>query len=271
MDLEDFHNDIIVKAQRGLSLSNSALCEKADISPQALQEAKSNAFDEATLRKIAVPLKLNPDALVASARKSWKPQKIEIAGLKQFPSQYTPEGGLVNAYLIWDPQTNEGIIADTGMDATDLINTLTKLKITPKYLLLTHSHGDHIAELQKIQKSFPNLKTLISKEELIPHTEPIEPGAQLQVGKLTISTRNTSGHSPGGLTYLIQGLAKPIAVVGDALFAGSMGGASPSTYQDALTHNQQEILSLPQETILCPGHGPMTTVAEEKEHNPFFS
>ena len=69
---------------------------------------------------------------------------------------------------------------------------------------------------------------------------------------------------------MIAGLARPVAVVGDALFAGSMGGGMVS-YEDALGTNRKEIFSLPENTILCPGHGPMTSVAEEKEHNPFFA
>ena len=58
--------------------------------------------------------------------------------------------------------------------------------------------------------------------------------------------------------------------MGDSLFAGSMGGGNVS-YQDALQNNLEKILTLPDETIICPGHGPMTTVGEEKEHNPFFA
>src|SRR5437867_1453712 len=82
--------------------------------------------------------------------------------------------------------------------------------------------------------------------------------------------RRTWGHSPGGMTYVVTGLARLIAIVGDSLFAGSMGGGNVS-YQDALRNNLEKILTLPDETIICPGHGPMTTVGEEKQHNPFFA
>ena len=64
-------------------------------------------------------------------------------------------------------------------------------------------------------------------------------------------------------------LLDPLAVVGDALFAGSMGGGMVS-YQDALRTNREKIMTLPDETIICPGHGPMSTIAEEKQNNPFF-
>ena len=71
------------------------------------------------------------------------------------------------------------------------------------------------------------------------------------------------------MTYFVTGLARPVAIVGDSLFAGSMGGGNVS-YADAIQNNLDKILTLPDETIICPGHGPMTSVGEEKAHNPFF-
>ena len=68
---------------------------------------------------------------------------------------------------------------------------------------------------------------------------------------------------------MVSGLSQLVAVVGDAMFAGSMGGGGVS-YADALRTNRAEILTLPDETILCPGHGPLSTVGEQKAHNPFF-
>jgi len=85
-----------------------------------------------------------------------------------------------------------------------------------------------------------------------------------------VKSYTTSGHSVGGTTYLIEGLERPIAVVGDAMFAGSMGGGMVS-FPDAWKNNREKILTLPDETILCPGHGPMTSVGEEKRNNPFFA
>ncbi len=91
-----------------------------------------------------------------------------------------------------------------------------------------------------------------------------------RVGKIDIEARLTWGHSPGGMTFVATGLARPVAIVGDSLFAGSMGGGTVS-YKDALRNNLEKILTLPDETIICPGHGPMTSVGEEKKHNPFFA
>ena len=93
---------------------------------------------------------------------------------------------------------------------------------------------------------------------------------RFELGGLRIDLLQTSGHSVGGITYWVRGLQRPVAIVGDAIFAGSMGGGMVS-YEDALRNNREKILALPEETVLCPGHGPLTTVGEERQHNPFFA
>jgi glyoxylase-like metal-dependent hydrolase (beta-lactamase superfamily II) len=94
-------------------------------------------------------------------------------------------------------------------------------------------------------------------------------GQTFQVGRLTIEPRSTTGHTKGGTSYYVTGLAKPVVVVGDALFAASMGNGNVS-YRDALSNNRKQIFTLPEETIICPGHGPLTTVGLEKRNNPFY-
>ncbi len=94
----------------------------------------------------------------------------------------------------------------------------------------------------------------------------------LHLGSLRITNRETPGHADDGITYIIgnwSGDAPAVAIVGDAIFAGSMGGAAQ---HGALAKQKvrEQILALPPDTLICPGHGPLTTVAEEKAHNPFF-
>ena len=114
-----------------------------------------------------------------------------------------------------------------------------------------------------------NPKVFVHKLERLDGCEPVEGGFQLTMDSLLLLAKHTHGHSVGGLTYVIDGLEKPVAVVGDAIFAGSMGGGMIS-YTDALRTNRDKIMTLPEATILCPGHGPMTSVGEEKQNNPFF-
>jgi hydroxyacylglutathione hydrolase len=135
--------------------------------------------------------------------------------------------------------------------------------------LLTHAHPDHVADLPRLREE-TGAEVFAPARELVPGAERIEEGKHFHLGKIDIEARLTWGHSPGGMTFVCTGLARPIAIVGDSMFAGSMGGGSVS-YKDAVQNNLEKILTLPDEAIICPGHGPMTTVVEEKRHNPFFS
>ena len=136
-------------------------------------------------------------------------------------------------------------------------------------LFITHAHVDHVNALEGIRRAWPKIKTFIHKNEVFEGPQEFEEGMEFEIGTLKVETRKTSGHSPGGTTYVVWGLERPIAIVGDALFAGSIGGAAHH-YLEALKNNRAKIFSLPEETIVCPGHGPLTTVGEEKAHNPFF-
>src|SRR5207248_54602 len=140
--------------------------------------------------------------------------------------------------------------------------------LTIKLILLTHTHVDHIADLPRL-KAVTGARVYVPRLEALEGADPFSEGRIFQAGRLEIESRQTSGHSVGGMTYVVSGLATLVAVVGDALFAGSMGGGAVS-YTDALRNNRNKILALPNETILCPGHGPLTTAGEEKLHNPFF-
>jgi hydroxyacylglutathione hydrolase len=175
----------------------------------------------------------------------------------------------VNAYLVWDPASLEAVAFDTGSDASGQLALIAAKKLHLSMILLTHTHGDHILDLDRLKEK-TGAPAYVCKREPLDGVELFDAGRQFEAGALRIETRQTWGHSPGGVTYVISGLSRPVAVVGDAVFAGSMGGGGIS-YSDALRTNREEILTLPNETILCPGHGPLTTVGEQKIHNPFFA
>jgi hydroxyacylglutathione hydrolase len=266
--LEDNYNDIIGKAQRGLGLSDEQLAKKTDVSVADLTRAKDGQFDEAIARKLAPALNLGPEALVASGKKSWYPNDPgEVPGLACFN---TPYGDItVNSYLVWDPGTSQGIYFDTGATSAEMVKFARERNIRIQLILLTHTHPDHIADLAALKK-ITDAAAFVCKLEAIDGAESFEAGKKFTVGTLQIETRQTSGHSRGGITYVVSGLPRRIAVAGDSIFAGSMGGGNVS-YADALRNNREQILTLPSDTILCPGHGPLSTVGEEKEHNPFFA
>jgi glyoxylase-like metal-dependent hydrolase (beta-lactamase superfamily II) len=270
--LEDFCEDILGKAQRGLALSDDALAAQAGVSHADLITAHAGHGADATLAKLAPVLGLHAPSLIASAHKSWHPDLPTLPTLAQFNTRWSSHGGiLVNNYAVWDPASKKTAIFDTGGDASPLLALIKQLSLRVELILLTHTHGDHVNRLSVLQATLGRPRTCVCTREPLPNTDLIDAGATFALGPLKISTRATHGHSVGGLTYVIHGLAQPVAVVGDALFAGSMGGTrAPGAWPIALQNNRDQILSLPHDTILCPGHGPLTTVAQEKAHNPFF-
>lgn len=266
--LEDNFADIVGKAQRGLVLSDSLVASRAGLAAEAVQSLREGNFDADTARLVAPVLGLNPRALVEIGQNAYAPAAIgPFEGVAQFNTKF--DDMTVNAYLAWDPVTKEAAAFDTGGDCTPIIERLLSLGLTLRYIFLTHTHGDHIFDFDRL-RHHTGAPAFVSSREPLQGAESIEPGREFSLGHLRIGTRLTWGHSRGGMTFVIAGLGRPVAVVGDAVFAGSMGGGTVS-YKDALLTNREEIFSLPDETILCPGHGPMTSVAEEKVHNPFFA
>ncbi len=265
--LEDDFNDILQKAMNGLRLTDQEVGRRAGVSPEIVRSLCQGRLDETSLPKLAPVLGLDPQALLRSALKLYKPRPVQVEGLEMVTSSY--RGAMtVNAFLVRDPASGRGAIFDTGTDALAILDRIEAGGWSPEVLFLTHTHPDHIAELDSLCRRL-GIPVRSSSREPLPGSVSFNPGASFRIGDLTVEARSTWGHSAGGTTYVIRGLEIPVAVVGDALFAGSMGGGMVS-YADALRTNREEIFTLPEESVLCPGHGPMTTVGEEKRHNPFF-
>jgi glyoxylase-like metal-dependent hydrolase (beta-lactamase superfamily II) len=264
--LEDTVNDILGKAQRGRQWSDPALAQAAGLSAEDLGRVRAGTADEEALRKLAAALGLCPEAVVASARQRWYPEAVSLDGLRQFNTPY--EDMTVNSYLVWDPSTGRAAAFDTGATCAPMLDAIRQRGLRIEVILLTHTHADHIADLERLQRE-TGAPAWVSRLEPVPGAEPFDAGRNWTVGALRIESRQTWGHSRGGITYVVNGLARPVAVVGDALFAGSMGGGGVS-YADALATNRQHIFSLPDAAVVCPGHGPLTSVGEEKHHNPFY-
>jgi len=266
--LEDTFADIIGKAQRGLGLSDNDLENHAGITESDLIVLKEGKFDPFVIRSLAPLLGLNVEALVALGAGTYKPAPVALRGLECFN---TPFGDMrVNSYLVWDEATKEAAAFDTGADATPMLDFLGAHGLALNSLFLTHTHGDHILELDRLVEKTGAAAFVGNREPVLEGAEPFEAGKQFLIGGLTVGTRLTWGHAQGGITYVVQGLEKSVAIVGDAVFAGSMGGGGVS-YADALRTNGKEIMSLPDETILACGHGPLTTVGEQKKSNPFLA
>ncbi|NNC87032.1 MAG: MBL fold metallo-hydrolase [Akkermansiaceae bacterium] len=265
--LEDNFEDILGKALRGTGIADEVLSFLTAVPEETIAKLKDGELDEAALRKVASPLGLDAGTLVERARNSWRPDPVEIDGLRQFNTAY--DDMMVNAYLVWDPASREAAMFDTGTDASGALALVDELGLKLTALYLTHTHIDHILDREAILAHSPGLPVLVNSLESPGEATRFQTGEAFSIGTLRVSTRLTKGHSPGGTTYVIHGLERPVAIVGDALFAQSMGGGMIS-YQDALATNRSEIFTLSDDTVVCPGHGPMTSVGEERAHNPFF-
>jgi hydroxyacylglutathione hydrolase len=268
--LEDNFNDVINKAQRGLKISDADLMARAEVSAADLAAVQSGKPIDAVIRRLARHLRLSPDALETLAHKRWYPQIPDFP--KGFAAFNTAFGDMtVNSYLIWDPRDRAAAAFDTGADCQAMLDLIQSERLSLRYLFLTHTHPDHIADLDTLART-------TKAEVWTSALEPVDyPGAKtfpenvhFHVGSLAIKTLLTSGHSPGMTSYYVTGLSWPLAVVGDALFASSMGG-SATHFAEQFRHNKEKLLTLPRDTVIAPGHGPLTTLAQEKQHNPFLA
>lgn len=266
--LEDLFNDVVSKSMRGLGLTDATLAAQAGVTAEQIAEVKAGKVDEAVLSRIAPHLQLHGPSLVTMAHGAWRPADVVLPGLAQFNTTY--HDMTVNAYLVWDEATKHAVAFDTGADAQPILDFVREHGLNLSLIFVTHTHPDHILDLAKLSGDGAVTVFVHEKEPCAgARTFALGTTEGWETGGLKIEPRSTWGHSKGGITYVVTGLARPVAVVGDALFASSMGGGMVS-YPDALATNRREIFSLPDATVICPGHGPLTTVGEEKSHNPFY-
>ncbi len=265
--LEDEFNDVLAKTLKGLDIAPRLLAEQTGLEADCLKAVLGGEFDGEIVRRAAGPLRLGAEALLRLGRREWKPKPA--GPLPGFAMANTVFGDMtVNAYVAWDVDSREALVFDSGADAGPLLEVIHKEKLRVVEILLTHTHRDHVADLDRLVGETGVTPRAHTKEDFS-GAEPFREGERFAAGKLSVETRATTGHARGGVTFVISGLARRVAVVGDAVFAGSMGGGMVS-FEEALRTNRQAIFTLPDDTILAPGHGPLTTVGEEKANNPFF-
>ena len=268
--LEDNFSDVIGKAQRGMGITDAELCKRSEVELGDLEAVKDGKVIDPVIRRVARHLRLGPNALEELAHKRWYPEvPVFPHGFAIFNTAY---GDMrVNSYLVWDARGRNAVAFDTGGDCTEMLDVIGTEKLRLEMILVTHTHEDHVADLRKLVKA-------TSAEVWASEREPVDfPGAKtfkenehFHLGGIAIKTLSTWGHARGQTTFYVTGLSYPLAVVGDSLFASSMGG-SRDHYADQYKNDVEKILSLPRGTVLACGHGPLTTVGQEKRHNPFFT
>jgi len=191
-----------------------------------------------------------------------------------------------NCYIVWDDLKSEGVIIDPGDDADIILKTVEKLNINIKYILATHGHFDHVGAVLVIKKRL-KLEFLAHEGDLffikdgenaalrwgIKIDQPPNPdrfikdGEVIKFGRYNFKVIHTPGHSPGGVSFLYN----KIIFSGDTLFQGSIGRTDfrKGSLEELENSIKKRLYVLPDETVVYTGHGPITTIGEEKRFNPF--
>ncbi len=250
----------IAAAAAGLTESEFAALEESGIT--------GKQFNLAQLGRV---LGLNKEKLEAIAA-GWVPRRQNLARWRRLEVVSSTAGSnTVNCYLIWDEPSAEAALFDAGWDARPIFDVIESHRLKLKHIFITHMHNDHVAALSQIQRGFPQSQLHSGLGLPEAGAWPCA-GAAIELGRLRIGIRPTPGHADEAVSYIVENWpdnAPPVAIVGDAIFAGSIGWGFGSWELGRRTVAEQ-ILTLPDDTLICPGHGPPTTVAEEKSHNPFF-
>lgn len=274
MQLEDHLGDILRKGRAASEITAAAAATAAGISESALADVEKTGgvsghkINFAALGKL---LNLNPQKLEGIAQ-GWLPAAKDLSVWRELRVFTTANDDLtVNCYLVWDEVTRDAALFDTGLDARPVLDCIAENNLQLRHIFITHSHWDHVEALPKLREAWPKAR-VHSGSKNAPVDQRNKFNEIIHLGGLRVTHRETPGHAEDGVTYLIgnwQEDGPHVAIVGDTIFAGSMGRGNDS-WDLARQKVREQILSLPAETLLCPGHGPLTTVAEEKEHNPFF-
>lgn len=194
-----------------------------------------------------------------------------------------------NCSVIGDEQTHEAMVIDPGDQIEDILNILAAENLTLKQIVITHAHIDHVGGAMKLkaatgapilmnQKDEALLKMLdlqaawigMKPPGVVQINEPLADGRVLQVGAVSTTVIHTPGHTEGSICLFFP--EQKTLVAGDTLFAGSIGRTDlpGGSYEKIMRSLHNQVLQLPDDTQVVPGHGPVTTIGEERETNPFL-
>lgn len=267
-NLEDNLQDIITKACTIKDVDLEKVAEESGLNYDELSSllVEGNLKSEANYKAIGRILGLSP-AKLKNIAEGWHPEPINLDywNAKQF---LTINLFPVNCYLLWDDKSHEAAMFDTGFDARESIPFILKKELRLKYVFITHTHIDHCNAAREFRSKFPMAICINAPDGI-----KIRNGMEFALGSLRIKVIHIPTHSVDSFAYLVEGFPDnlpPVVFTGDIIFAGSIGKISYAEGKFYLPMIKDRILSLPLKTVICPGHGPLTTVEEELKNNPFF-
>jgi hydroxyacylglutathione hydrolase len=194
-----------------------------------------------------------------------------------------------NCSIIGDETTHEAMVIDPGDDIEDVLAIVRQNKLEVKQIVITHAHIDHVGGAMKLraatgapillnQNDYALLKMLDVQASWLGMAAPadvtieasIADGESLQAGSLKANVIHTPGHTEGSVCLYFP--AEKLLIAGDTLFARSIGRTDlPGGSFEKIIHSlKNRVMALPDETVVIPGHGPRTTIGEEREENPFL-
>lgn len=172
----------------------------------------------------------------------------------------------INGYLFYDRISREAAFVDPGGYTPEISEFIEKHRIKLRYLLITHGHWDHIEGYEQFKELFQP-ESYAGLDEYPAADNLATDNMKIPLGDLEITCLATPGHSENGISYYCEGNI----FTGDAIFAGSVGGTKGiNNARKQKKSVMEKIFTLEGETRLFPAHGPSSTVATEKEYNPFF-
>ena len=271
--LEDEFVDILRKARRGNRIEDTEIAAETGI---ALAEIKAwgagdRVPNDDEARAVARVLGLDPGKFADAAAVRWEPHVALPHDVRHHPQNPHPSNGYL--FFLEDGKT-AALIDPAGIPA-NLLRAIDQGPYALRYILITHKHADHCDATADVARAFPKAQIVMHKSDvsaigaLAPSALPVVDGDELPFGEgAAIRMLHTPGHTDGSSCYMFRSTL----FTGDTLFAGSVGGAfgTVSSYRDILDSVRTKIFTLDDATVLMPGHGPPSTVAEEKAHNPFF-
>lgn len=271
--LEDDFTDILRKAKRGTETTDAEIANATGIALASLRAWNAGNVrptdDEA--RAVARVVGLDPGKFADAAATRWHPTVALPRNVRHHPHDPHPSNGYL--FFLEDGKT-AALIDPAGLPQT-ILRAIAEGPYALRYILITHEHADHCDATADIARAFPLAQIVMHRADvhaigtLGARALPVADGDELPFGdNAAIRMLHTPGHTDGSSCFLF----KSTLFTGDTLFAGSVGGCfgERSGYRDILDSVSTKIFSLDDATVLLPGHGPPTTVAEEKAHNPFF-